>query len=105
MTELSKKVATRSRNMQTTILQRFAFVKNVNVAKRAGVDDSTVSRFLSMNLENTANMLAAAGLQVVPIDAQVISRERLNMLKELAIEYLSADLAHDEINEDFEDDE
>ena len=97
MTELSKEVATRSRKIQATILQRFAQLKNANVALRAGVHEGTISRFNNERLEGVAIILAAAGLQVVSADDQVISRRELRMLKEMSLKYLEADLAHDEI--------
>ncbi len=98
MTELSDDVIARSRKNQSVILQRIAEMKNTNVAKRAGVDESTVSRFTGERLEPISNILAAAGLRVVSADTQIVSRDRLRMLKELAVEYIQADLAHEEIN-------
>ena len=98
MTELSEEVAARSRKIQATILQRFAQMKNANVALRAGVHEGTISRFSNERLESVAIILAAAGLQVVSADAQVIDPQELRMLKGMAVKYLEADLAHYEIS-------
>ena len=95
MTELSKEVAARSRKIQATILQRFACMKNVNVALQAGVHESTISRFNSERLADVATLLAAAGLQVVSADAQVIERDEKRYLMKLARDYLDSELAHD----------
>lgn len=97
MTELSKEVAARSRKIHTGILQHFAHVKNTTVAARACVSDSTISRFLSEDLGKVSMYLAAAGLQVVPADAQVIERDIKRVLFKLARDHIDAELAHDEM--------
>lgn len=97
MNELSIEMHERARKIQSLVLQRLAQVKQVNIAKRAKVSESTVSRFQSEQLETIASILAAAGLKVVSMDDQVMNIEEKRFLMKIARDHLDTELAREEI--------
>ena len=97
MTELSHEISEKARKIETSVLQRLAERKQVNVAAEAGCHESTVSRFASDRLPELARILAALNLCVVSEDAQVIEHDQKMALRCLARDYLDSELARDEI--------
>lgn len=96
MNELSTEMIARSRNIQAVVLHRLAQVKQVNVSKKAGVSESTVSRFMSDHLELTSKVLAALSLKIVSTDEQVISTEQKRVLMQIARDHFDTELAREE---------
>ena len=76
--------------IQTAILARMAEVGQARVAEAAGVSDATVSRWKDGALEQAARILAALGLKVVPVEAQVQDPAYMASLEHLASMALAA---------------
>lgn len=88
-TEKTRKCAAK---IQSEILQRIAHITQTKIADSMGVSVSTVSRAVSDDLGRVCEILAAAGLQVAPIDAVVTTQGELDSLKRWTIRYLESDL-------------
>lgn len=70
------------------ILQTIARVTQTHAADCMGVSASTVSRELEDKLDRWSLMLAAFGLQVVPMGSMVVDPHELNALESMALKYL-----------------
>lgn len=89
MHSLSKKQLAYSRNIQAQILQSAAKQKHRLLAEYAGVNTTTISRWLDTSnkdsrLTQFALILAICDLKVVPIDMQCYDRHKINLLFYLA---------------------
>lgn len=90
MPESSTTYAETARENESVILRAVARVSQKVVAETVGVSDSTVSRMLSDGPVNqTSRFLAAAGLKVVPIEAQWYEPEYIKSLQVLAARCLT----------------
>lgn len=82
-------VADRSRKMVATVLQRLQEPgRQVSIASAMGVSESTVSRLKNEHLESLCELLAHAGLKIVPVEMQCFPRERINALITFAKDHL-----------------
>ncbi|MBU9228225.1 MarR family transcriptional regulator [Burkholderia multivorans] len=72
---------------ESEILRAVARVTQAHVADCMGVSASTISRALD-DLNRWALLLAAAGLQVVPVDSMVVDAHELTALESMAFKYL-----------------
>ncbi|HGF4015970.1 MarR family transcriptional regulator [Burkholderia cenocepacia] len=72
---------------ESEILRAVARVTQARVADCMSVSASTISRTLE-ELNRWATLLAAAGLQVVPIDSMVVDAHELTALESMAFKYL-----------------
>jgi hypothetical protein len=78
-----------ARKFHSLALQRIQSVGQKHVAEQLETSEATISRFVSGELERACQVLAAAGLKVVPIDAQCIPARKAEILLELARERLN----------------
>lgn len=70
------------------ILRTIAVVTQTHAADCMGVSASTVSRTLEDQLDRWSLMLAAFGLQVVPMGSMVVDPHELTALESMALKYL-----------------
>lgn len=89
MTPLSSAVAERSRKSHALTLQRLASIGQVKVAEVVGASESTVSRFVSTDLERACIVLAALGLKIVPVEMKCYEPRKIAILMELARDHLN----------------
>ena len=66
MNTVSSNQTDRSRKIESTILHALAKVGQAEIAKIMGASESTVSRLKEDKISQFAELLAAAGLKVVP---------------------------------------
>lgn len=80
-----------ARSFHAAALQAIARVAQITLAPHIGVDDSTLSRFMSdeKGMLRACRILAAAGLKVVPAEMQCISPRKVAILMELARDHLN----------------
>lgn len=88
---MSSEVSEKTRKFQSTALQAVARVGQIDIAAQIGMDDSTVSRFMSdeKGMARALAILAAAGLKVVPASMQCFPPKKVQMLLELARDHLN----------------
>jgi hypothetical protein len=84
MAALSPDIAAAARKIQSTVLQHLARTTQTRIAEQLGVDGSQVSRFADAHLQRAAEVLAACGLKVVPVDAVLYDRDVALALTTLA---------------------
>lgn len=60
----------------------------VRAAKIMGTSPSSVSRIVTDDLEGLCHLMAAMGYQFAPLDAMVVSKEKLEALELFTYEYL-----------------
>ncbi|MBR8434800.1 MarR family transcriptional regulator [Burkholderia cenocepacia] len=72
---------------ESEILRAISRVTQAHVADCMSVSPSTISRTLE-DLNRWATLLAAAGLQVVPVDSMVVDAHELTALESMAFKYL-----------------
>ena len=89
MTTVSSEVAERTRKAHSLVLQRLLSVGQVKIAERIGTSESTVSRHVNEHLERACQILAAAGLKVVPAEMQCFPPRKVAILMELARDHLN----------------
>lgn len=77
-----------ARKLHALALQRIHQVGQNTIAAEIGVSAPTVSRFVSEDLERACQVLAAAGLKVVPAEMQVFPPHRVQLLLDLARDHL-----------------
>ncbi|ENH6340909.1 hypothetical protein ABWH74_004299 [Burkholderia vietnamiensis] len=82
-------VTERARKSHSLALQRISAKGQNTIATEIGVSPPTVSRFVSDDLERACQVLAAAGLKVVPVEMQCFPPRKVEMLLELARDHLS----------------
>ncbi|WP_412021518.1 hypothetical protein [Burkholderia cepacia] len=80
--------AERARKSHTLALQRISAKGQNTIAQEIGVSPPTVSRFVSEDLERACQVLAAAGLKVVPVEMQCFPPRKVEMLLEFARDHL-----------------
>lgn len=78
------KLNERSRKNQSILLQRLAQTTQTTVALRLEVSESTVSRWVSKDLQTTAETLAALGVKVVPEEVKCFDPEHVERLRYFA---------------------
>jgi hypothetical protein len=75
--------------MISTVLQRLQEPgRAVSIASSLGVSESTVSRLKNEHLETLCNVLAHAGLKIVPVELQCFSSAKVNALLTLSKAHL-----------------
>lgn len=72
MSEVSSNQSERSRKIESTILRAIAEVGQAEIARLTHVSESTVSRRKEDQIGQLSDLLAAAGLKVVPVSYRVI---------------------------------
>lgn len=75
-----------ARRGHSLALTRLRDVKGVELARAMGTSESTVSRIANERLEEALLLIAHLGLKLVPVDADVYPRERIEILLTLARE-------------------
>jgi len=73
-----------ARKSQTAILQRLAAVSQKSAGEAIGKSETWVSRFASEQLKTCADLLAALGLKVVPVNNVCYPREHIEHLEYFA---------------------
>lgn len=68
MEQVSAPITERARKSHSLALKRISEVGQNNIATEIGVSPPTVSRFVSEDLERACQVLASAGLKIVPLD-------------------------------------
>lgn len=86
---MSVEVVERSRKAHSLVLQRLLSIGQAEIAKRIDTSESTVSRHVNEHLERACQVLAAAGLKVVPADMQCFPPRKVAILMELARDHLN----------------
>lgn len=91
MSTVSAEVTEKARRYQSTALQAVAKKGQIDIAEQIGMDDSTVSRFMSdeKGMARALQILAAAGLKIVPIEMQCFPPRKVAILMELARDHLN----------------
>jgi hypothetical protein len=89
MSTVSSEVTERSRKAHSLALQRLASVGQAEVARVLDTSESTVSRHVNDHLERACQILAAAGLKVVPKEMQCFPPRKVAILMELARDHLN----------------
>ena len=84
MPELCAVDASRSRKIQTLILQRLASAGQVHVGTAIDKSESWVSRFASEQLKSCADLLTALGLKVVPVELRCYDPAHIDHLQYFA---------------------
>jgi len=74
----------RARKSHSLALQRISAVGQNNIATEIGVSPPTVSRFVSEDLERACQVLAVAGLKLVPIDRVCVDHSMYQALVTIA---------------------
>jgi hypothetical protein len=77
--------------IEAEVLRAVARVTQAHAAMCMGVSASTISRTLE-DLPRWAQLLAAVGLQLAPLDSMVVDQGDLVALKRMSLRYLQADL-------------
>jgi UDP-N-acetylenolpyruvoylglucosamine reductase len=85
---MSPAVAEIARKNASAVLQALARHSQTRIAEQIGVNDSAISRFKDGDVERAAQILAACGLKVVPIDAVLYDRDKVSALLTLARDHL-----------------
>jgi hypothetical protein len=81
MTQSSPTVDASARKMVSTVLQVLQEPgRAVAIATALGVSESTVSRLKNEHLETLCSVLAYAGLKLVPADAHVVAKDKIEAL-------------------------
>lgn len=89
MSQISATVAERSRKYLSLALQRISSIGQIHVAEQLGTSEATVSRCVNDNLERVCQVLAAAGLKVVPAEMKCYEPRKIAILMELARDHLN----------------
>lgn len=85
MVEFSDDMGARSRANESMLLRALAGKTQAHIAAVLGISEATVSRMAGDDsMAKTAKFLAAAGLKVVPEDAQVYEGGYIDSLRTLA---------------------
>lgn len=84
MKPVSAEVTERSRKYLSLALQRIASVGQKTIADQLETSESTVSRFVSGDLERACQLLAAIGLKVVPRELRCYAEQEIEAIFTLA---------------------
>lgn len=77
--------------MVATVLKRLQEPgRQLAIASAMGVSESTVSRLKNDHLEGLCEMLAHAGLKIVPVEVQCFPPEKIDALMTFAKAYLAS---------------
>ncbi len=90
MSQVSMTPAERARKSHAVALQRIAAVGQNTIAGEIGVSPPTVSRFVSEDLERACQVLASAGLKVVPVDRICVDQAMYQAMVTIATGALSS---------------
>lgn len=84
-------VPERARKMTCTVLQRLQEPgRQVSIAAAMGVSESTVSRLKNEHLESLCELLAHAGLKIVPVEMKCFPAEKIDALLIFAKAHLAS---------------
>lgn len=84
--------------MTSTVLQRLQEPgRAVAIASAMGVSESTVSRLKNEHLESLCELLAHAGLKIVPVEVKCFPAEKIAALLTLAKAHLDSIESADEM--------
>lgn len=89
MTPVSSADAEKARKYLSLAMQKSASVGQRSVAERLQTSESTVSRFLSADLERACAVLSVLGLKVVPTEMKCYDSKTIDTLMHLAREHLN----------------
>lgn len=89
MTKLSPTHLAIARNSHMAILRALADKSQKAVAEASGVSETKLSRLKDEQLEQYCLALVAAGLKIVPIDAEVVTPCEKRFMAEKMIEHYS----------------
>lgn len=81
---LSPEIAERARKNRSTIFEGLSSVGQVEVARRLGIVESTLSKMKGDELEKAAQVMAAAGLKVVPVAYRCVDPRYMEAILVLA---------------------
>jgi hypothetical protein len=84
MKPVSSAVGERARKFHALALQRVASVGQTSIAEQLQVSESTVSRFVSADLERACQVMSILGLKVVPIDMKCYPKDQIEAIFTLA---------------------
>lgn len=84
MTTVSSSVAERSRKYLQACMQSISRVGQNSIAEQLGVSAPTVSRFVSDDLERACQVIAAAGLKIVPAEMRCYPQDQIDAILTLA---------------------
>lgn len=87
---VSAAVLEKSRKFHSLALQTISRVGQNEIAKLIGTSETTVSRHIAAELERACQVLAAAGLKVVPADMRCYPEDQIEALFTLAKARLKA---------------
>ncbi|KVD81906.1 hypothetical protein WS62_23405 [Burkholderia sp. ABCPW 14] len=89
MSTVSPTIAERARKFMSIAMQRISAIGQNTIATEIGVSPPTISRFVSDDLERACQVLAAAGLKLVPAEMQCFPPRKVAILMELARDHLN----------------
>lgn len=89
MNPLSAADAERARKFHALVLQKVASLGQRQMAEQLATSESTVSRFVSSDLERACVVLAVLGLKVVPGEMQCYPPAKIAILLSLARDHLN----------------
>lgn len=98
---VSSEVLEKSRKFHSLALQKISKVGQNEIAKLISTSDSTLSRFVSADLERACQILAASGLKIVPIEMRCYDHETIEAIFTLAKKNLQRAESADQLT--FED--
>jgi hypothetical protein len=81
---VSTEVSERARKYHSLALQKISSVGQINIAEALSTSETTVSRCVNGDLERVCQLLAAAGLKVVPKELRCYQEADINALFILA---------------------
>jgi len=89
MAPLSSAAAERSRKFHSLILQKVSQIGQNNIARDLSISESTISRFVSSDIEKLCAVLSVLGLKVVPVEMKCYEPRKIAILMELACDHLN----------------
>lgn len=84
MDQLSVTPSERARKSHSAAIRHISEVGQNKIAEQLGVSPPTVSRFVSEDLERACQILALAGMKVVPIDRVCVKKHMFEAIATLA---------------------
>lgn len=91
MSTESLNLTERARKNVTVVLQRLQEPgRQLAIAAAMGVSESTVSRLKNDHLEPLCELLARAGLKIVPVEVKCFAPEKIDALMTFAKAYLAS---------------
>lgn len=93
--KISAYIRQASSEIQSDILQRLSVVTQTRTAELIGVSGSTVSRFISEDLEKFSLLLSAIEMKVCSSNSVISTPDEFLMIKIWANRYLENDIKND----------